>query len=151
MTAQHVLVPIDFSTYAEQALDSAIALAQKLQAHVTLLHVIQPPLGVGADMGVWPSPAFFAELEAAIMRDMEGSLARLTAAGLAGEIVVVPGVPFQEILDTAKKRQVDLIIMGTHGRTGLSHVLLGSVAEKVVRLAPCPVLIARQPTPGAVS
>ena len=151
MTVHHVLVPIDFSPYAEQALDYAIALAQKLQAHVTLLHVIQPPLGVGADMGVWPSPAFFDELEAAIMCDMEGYLARVTAAGLAGEMVVVPGVPFQEILDTAKKRQVDLIIMGTHGRTGLKHVLLGSVAEKVVRLAPCPVLIARQPTSAAVS
>ena len=82
---------------------------------------------------------------------MEGYLARVTAAGLVGEIVVGHGVPFQEILDTAKKRQVDLIIMGTHGRTGLVHVLLGSVAEKVVRLAPCPVLIARQPTPGDVS
>ena len=82
---------------------------------------------------------------------MEGYLARVTAAGLEGEIAVVHGVPFQEILDTAKKRQVALIIMGTHGRTGLTHILLGSVAEKVVRLAPCPVLIARQPTPGAVS
>jgi nucleotide-binding universal stress UspA family protein len=66
-------------------------------------------------------------------------------------MTVVHGVPFQEILDTAKARQVDLIIMGTHGRTGLSHVLSGSVTEKVVRLAPCPVLIARQPTSGAVS
>ena len=66
--------------------------------------------------------------------------------GLEGEIAVVHGVPFQEMLDTAKKQQVDLIIMGTHGRTGLQHVLMGSVAEKVVRLAPCPVLVVRQPT-----
>jgi nucleotide-binding universal stress UspA family protein len=151
MTVHHVLVPIDFSPYAEQALDAAIALAQKLQARVTLLHVIQPPLVVGADMGVWPSPAFVDDLEAAITRDMEGYLARVTAAGLAGEIAVVHGAPFQEILNTAKARQVDLIIMGTHGRTGLPHVLLGSVAEKVVRLAPCPVLVARQPAPVAVS
>jgi nucleotide-binding universal stress UspA family protein len=151
MTVHHVLVPIDFSPYAEQALDYAIALAPKLQARVTLLHVIQPPLVAGADMGVWPSPAFIEELETAITSDMEGYLARVTAAGLAGEIVVVHGVPFQEILNTAKKRQVDLIIMGTHGRTGLSHVFLGSVAEKVLRLAPCPVLVARQSTPVAVS
>ena len=149
MTAQHVLVPLDFSAYAEQALDSAIALAQKLQARVTLLHVIQPPVNVTG--GIWPSSTFLQDLEAAITRDMEGYLARVTAAGLAGEIAIVHGVPFQEILDTAKARQVDLIIMGTHGRTGLSHVLLGSVAEKVVRLAPCPVLIARQPAPVAVS
>ena len=88
MIVQHVLVPIDFSPYAEQALDYAIALAQKLQACVILLHVIQPPLVVGADMGAWPSPAFVDELEAAITRDIEGYLARVTAAGLEGEIAV---------------------------------------------------------------
>jgi nucleotide-binding universal stress UspA family protein len=151
VTVQHVLVPIDFSPYAEQAFDYAIALAQKLRARVTLLHVIQPPLVTGADMGVWPSPTFIDELEAAITRDLEGYLARVTAAGLEGEMAVVHGTPFHEILETARKRQVDLIIMGTHGRTGLPHVLLGSVAEKVARLASCPVLIARQPAPGVVS
>ena len=151
MTVHHILVPMDFSAYAEQALDYAMALGQKLQARVTLLHVIQPPLLASADMGVWPSPAFLDELEAAIAGDMEGYLARVTAAGLEGEIAVVHGVPFQQILDTAKARQVDLIILGTHGRTGLTHVLLGSVAEKVARLAPCPVLIVRHPTPGPVA
>jgi nucleotide-binding universal stress UspA family protein len=151
MTVHHVLVPLDFSTYAEQALDYAIALAQKLQARVTLLHVIQPPAVVNVEGGLWPTSTFLQDLEAAVTRDMEGYLARVTAAGLEGEMVVVHGVPFQEILDTAKARQVDLIIMGTHGRTGLTHVFLGSVAEKVVRLAPCPVLVARQPTPIAVS
>jgi len=151
MTVQHFLVPIDFSPYAEQALDSAIALAQKLQARVTLLDVIQPPAVVNVEGGIWPSSTFLEDLEAQVTRNLEAYLSRVTAAGLTGEIVVVHGVPFQEILDMAKKRQVDLIIMGTHGSTGLSHVLLGSVAEKVVRLAPCPVLIARQPTPGAGS
>jgi nucleotide-binding universal stress UspA family protein len=150
MPVHHVLVPIDFSTYAELALDYAIAVAQKLQARLTLLHVIQPPLVASAHMGVWPSLAFVAELKAAITSDMEGYLARVIAAGLEGEIVVEHGAPFQQILDTAKARQADLIILGTHGRTGLVHVLLGSVAEKVARLAPCPVLIARQPTPGAI-
>ena len=84
MTAQHFLVPIDFSSYAEQALDSAIALAQKLQARVTLLHVIQPP-GVNVAGGIWPSATFLQDLEAAVTRDMEGHLARVTAAGLEGE------------------------------------------------------------------
>ena len=101
--------------------------------------------------GVWPSSTFLQDLEATITGDLEGYLARVTAAGLTGEMVVIHGVPFQQILDTAKARQVDLIILGTHGRTGLAHVLLGSVAEKVARLAPCPVLIARQPAPGAVA
>ena len=151
MAVHHFLVPIDFSPYAEHALDYAIALAKQLQARVTLLHVIQPPLVAGADMGAWPSAAFLEELEAAVTADLEGYLERVTAAELVGEIVVVHGAPFQEIIDTAKARQVDLIVMGTHGRTGLPHVLLGSVAERVVRLAPCPVLVARQPAPVAVS
>ena len=77
---------------------------------------------------------------------MQAYVQRVTAAGLVGDMVVVHGVPFQEIVETAKSQQVDLIVMGTHGRTGLHHVLLGSVAEKVVHLAPCPVLVVRQPT-----
>ena len=151
MTVQHFLIPLDFSTPAEQALDYAIALAQKLQARLTLLHVIQPPPVVNVDMGIWPSSTFLQDLEAEITHDMEAYLARVTAAGLEGERVMVHGVPFHEIIETAKARQVDLIVIGTHGRTGLLYVLLGSVAEKGVRLAPCPVLVARQPVPVAVS
>jgi nucleotide-binding universal stress UspA family protein len=89
---------------------------------------------------------FTQNLEAEVTHSMQAYLERVTAGGLEGEIAVVHGIPFQEILDTAKKQQVDLIIMGTHGRTGLQHVLMGSVAEKVVRLAPCPVLVVRQST-----
>ena len=71
---------------------------------------------------------------------------RLRDAGVPGETMIVHGVPFQTIIDTAKEQGVDLIIMGTHGRTGLTHVLMGSVAENVVRLAPCPVLVTRGTT-----
>ena len=151
MATQHFLVPLDFSEQANQALDYAINLASKLDARLTLLHVIQSvPLG-GADMGVTLPYAYLQDLEAEIMQSMESYLARVTAAGLEGATVVIHGVPFHEILETAKTQLVDLIIMGTHGRTGLQHVLLGSVAEKVVRLAPCPVLVARQPTIVPVS
>ena len=151
MATQHFLVPLDFSEQANQALDYAINLAGKLDARLTLLHVIQSvPLG-GADMGVTLPYAYLQDLEAEIMQSMESYRARVTAAGLEGATVVVHGVPFHEILETAKTQLVDLIIMGTHGRTGLQHVLLGSVAEKVVRLAPCPVLVARQPTIVPVS
>jgi nucleotide-binding universal stress UspA family protein len=75
---------------------------------------------------------------------------RITAAGLQCDFTIVHGVPFQVIIDTAHAAHVDLIIMGTHGRTGLPHVLVGSVAERVVRLAPCPVPVMRVPvdTPG---
>jgi nucleotide-binding universal stress UspA family protein len=146
MTAQRFLVPVDFSENANQAVECAITLASKLEARVTLLHVIQPlPLGSG-DMGMTVPYTYIQELEAYITSRMQAYLERVTAAGLEGEIAVVHGVPFQEILETAKVQQVDLIIMGTQGRTGLQHVLMGSVAEKVVRLAPCPVLVVRQPT-----
>lgn len=151
MGTQRFLVPLDFSEYANQALDYAINLANKLGARLTLLHVIQSlPLG-GVDMGVTLPYTYIQDLEAEIMDNMNNCLERVTAAGLEGDIVVVHGVPFHEIIETARTQRVALIIMGTHGRTGLQHVLLGSVAEKVVRLAPCPVLVARQPSIVAVA
>jgi nucleotide-binding universal stress UspA family protein len=149
MTAQRFLVPIDFSEDANQALEYAIGLASKLGARVTLLHVIQPPPWGGADMDVtlpYAYSLFIQNLEAEVAHRMQACLERVTAGGLEGEVTVVRGVPFREILETAKMQQVDLIIMGTQGRTGLQHVLMGSVAEKVVRLAPCSVLVVRQPT-----
>ena len=151
MATQRFLVPIDLSEYANQALDYAVNLAGKLDARLMLLHVIQSIPWGGVDMGVTLPYTYAQDLEAEIMQSMESALTRVTAAGLEGEIVVVHGIPFHEIIETAKTRQVDLIIMGTHGRTSLQYVLLGSVAEKVVRLAPCPVLVARQPTIVPVS
>jgi nucleotide-binding universal stress UspA family protein len=143
MPTPHFLVPTDFSAFADQALDYAIRLARTLNARLTLLHVMQPVPMAGVDMGVALPETYLQELEEAVQGSMEDALARVTAAGLTGERVVLYGVPFQEIVETAKARQVDIIVMGTHGRTGLMHVLLGSVAEKVVRLAPCSVLVVR--------
>ena len=154
MTAQHFLVPVDFSEYANQALEYAIGLASKLGARLTLLHVMQSPPWGGVDMDVtipYAYSQYIQVLEAESTHSMQSCLERVTAAGVEGEVVVVHGVPFHEIIETAKMQQVDLIVMGTHGRTGLQHVLLGSVAEKVARLAPCPVLIVRQPTVVPVS
>ncbi len=140
MTAQHFLVPTDFSADADYALEYAMTLASKLQAKLTLLHVIEP-LAVGS---VESMPyLFMQDLEDKITQAMAPYHARVTAAGLACDYSIVHGVPFQIIIETARTAHVDLIIMGTHGRTGLRHVLLGSVAERVVRLAPCPVLVVR--------
>jgi universal stress protein A len=143
VATQHFLVPIDFSEYAEQALEYAIALADKLQARLTLLHVIHDlPIGAG-DMASALPYEYMQEIEAGVQQSMEELLDRARDAGLEGDVVIVHGVPFQAILDAAEDRNVDLIIMGTHGRTGLPHALMGSVAEKVVRLASCPVLVTR--------
>ena len=73
---------------------------------------------------------------------------RVTQTGLGCDATVVLGVPFQVIIEMARTAQVDLLIMGTHGRTGLPHVRIGSVAERVVRLAPCPVLVVRTLAPA---
>lgn len=143
METLHYLVPLDFSEHAEKALQYAIELAQKLPARLTLLHVIHSmPLGV-TEMGASLPYAYLQEMEADIAQAMDAYLQRVQAAKLQGEVTVVHGVPFQEIVEHAKAGKVDLIIMGTHGRTGLQHALLGSVAEKVVRLAPCSVLVTR--------
>jgi len=75
---------------------------------------------------------------------------RATQAGLPCDIAVDMGTPYQVIIDTARTKHVDLIVMGTHGRTGLRHVFLGSVAERVVQLAPCSVLVVRAPSPPPV-
>jgi nucleotide-binding universal stress UspA family protein len=154
MTAQRFLVPVDFSEYANQALEYAIGLASKFGARLTLLHVMQSPPWGGVDMDVTLPYAYIQciqDLEAEIANSMQAYLERVTAAGLEGEVAVIHGVPFHEIIETAKTRQVDLIVMGTHGHTGLQYMLLGSVAEKVVHLAPCPVLVVRQPTVVPVS
>jgi nucleotide-binding universal stress UspA family protein len=143
MTIQHILVPIDFSGYAEQALEYAIGLARKLSARLTLLHVVNMmPLGV-VDGTALPY-SYIQELEAEVQRGMETYRQRVQDAGLEGTVLVESGTPFQCIVDTARDQHVDLIVMGTHGRTGLAHVFLGSVAEKVIRLAPCPVLVTRE-------
>jgi nucleotide-binding universal stress UspA family protein len=164
VTIHHILVPIDFSAYADQALAYAMALARELQARLTLLHVVATtplgvvegatgaplapkttPLGLVEGVAKFP-PSYWQELETGIEQRMEESLKPIHDVGLQGETVIVYGVPFQAIVDTAKEQGVDLIIMGTHGRTGLTHVLMGSVAENVVRLAPCPVLVTRGST-----
>lgn len=143
METQHYLVPLDFSEHADKAFQYAIELAQKVPAHLTLLHVIHTmPLGV-TEIGASLPYAYLQEMEAGIAQAMDAYLQRVRAAKLRGAVKTVHGVPFQEIVECAKTDKVDLIIMGTHGRTGLQHALLGSVAEKVVRLAPCSVLVTR--------
>ena len=143
MMAKHILVPTDFSDYANYAVDYALELATTLQARLTFAHIIHlTPLVMG-DLGSLGISPYLVEIETDAQQRMQALLDRVQKAGLQGETIVVHGIPFQVIIETAESRDVDLIVMGTHGRTGLTHVLMGSVAEKVVRLAPCPVLVTR--------
>lgn len=142
---RRVLVPIDFSDSARAILAYAVDLARDRGAEVTLLHVVAVPVApFDPAYGVSAGPKVLQEMQAAA----EKGLATLAAEAKAPEGVklrtrVVSGAPFREIVHEAREGGFDLVVIGTHGRTGLRHVFLGSVAENVVRLAPCPVLTLR--------
>ncbi len=147
MKKSHILVPTDFSEHANRALDDAIELAQALGARLTLLHVIQlTPMNMGS-LFAYSLEGYLSAMEVEAQSHMRGLLDRLHQHGLQGEMMIVQGIPFQIIVDIAESHGADLIVMGTHGRSGFQHALIGSVAENVVRLAPCPVLVARGATP----
>jgi len=142
-----ILVPTDFSPPSGNALRYAAAFADKFGADLVLLHVVQDlALLLPEAVSVAPPIAPPVEQTAAAAR---AALDRLVAEYGLGRLTVHPevreGAPFQEILAAARERDIDLIVMGTHGHGGLAHVLLGSVAEKVVRKAPCPVLTVHHP------
>jgi universal stress protein A len=130
------LVPTDFSAEADWALQYAIALGTVLGAHLIILHVRD-------DSDLNPL-AHSAQAEAETRQALERLLKPVQSAGLTGEAVLVHGVPWDEICHLARERQVQMIVMGTRGLTGLPHLLIGSVAENVVRHAACPVLVARK-------
>ncbi len=142
-----ILVPTDFSKFSQIALTYAAALAEKFDAELFLLHVVQDLAVFIPDMiTVAPPPAPTVEQ---MTRAVHGAFDRLIKENHLERFKthrdVREGTPFYEIVRYAKEMAVDLIIMGTHGHSGLAHMLLGSVTEKVVRKAPCPVLTIRHP------
>ncbi len=142
-----ILCPVDHSECSYLALKYAISLALKDESKLYLMHVIDSRL---YDTEIYKfSPYKPNEIDKSqIHTDLMKSLPEGTTDVLEVETIVVRGVPFHEITKAAKEIGADLIVIGTHGRTGLSHVMMGSVAEKVVRKAPCPVLTVRTPLPA---
>jgi len=139
---QLILTPIDFGQASDHALDMAMQFGKVLEARLTLIHVVQTPSIVGFDSGMGVSQ-YIDEVTSQARQSLAQYAQRVQASGLACEAVTEIGSPFQLIVDYAATQQVDMIVMGTHGHTGLQHMLLGSVAERVVRLATCPVLVTR--------
>jgi universal stress protein A len=138
-----ILVPLDFSSFSRQALASAIPLAQKFGAKLVLVHVYQP---VAYPDAFAMSPAY-AALDARLheeLKDTFGPLAQGQNALLSVETIVRIGRSCEEIVNAAKSVNADIIVIATHGHTGLKHVLLGSTTELVVRHADCPVLVVRE-------
>jgi nucleotide-binding universal stress UspA family protein len=140
---KNILVPIDFSTDSTAALDYAVSLAAKLDARIHLLNVMGAQL-IGTEYGI---PLTSAMMEDSILRGQD-RLDQLVAAraGQAafGGAILETGDARSQIEQVAQRIGADLIVMGTHGRRGISRMLLGSVAEAVARIAPCPVLFVRE-------
>jgi nucleotide-binding universal stress UspA family protein len=144
---QTFLVPHDFSEDADAALEAALELARRLGAEIHLLHAYQQPIDVLSPYGVAIPPNIGPELRAAGLARLQQIAAR--ASGVRIEAHVVEGPPAVVIAEQARAIGADLVVMGTRGRTGLRHLLLGSVAERTVRTAPCPVLTVKAPEPAA--
>jgi nucleotide-binding universal stress UspA family protein len=141
-----ILVPVDFSPHAESAFRYAATLARRLDARLGLLHVVEDPFVTGAwsaEIYLPNVPELLQNLVVSAQRELAVLAASDTVKGLGVETVVITGRPAHTIVEHAHKGGFDLIVMGTHGRTGLSHVVMGSVAERVLRRAPCPVLTLR--------
>lgn len=149
LNLKRILFPTDFSSFAREGEHYACALARQFTAELHLLNVIEelPPVAPvpGAPLlfmgGIDPGN-LRQEAEQALQAFPDATWGK----GLPVVRAVRVGSPFVEIIRYAREQDIDLIVLGTHGRTGLSHVLLGSVAERVVRKAPCPVLTVRPKT-----
>ena len=147
MDITRILFATDFSKSSSHALDYAILMAKKFSSQI---HVVQPAPPLVADLACTSADLLSGSF--AFMRHSQEHLAALgEEIGLAGIKVTVhcrEGLPYDEIMAMAQEQMVDLIVLGTHGLTGLSHVLLGSVAEQIVRNATSPVLTVRHPDFG---
>ena len=143
-----ILFPTDFSEYSNHALKYAMALAESFKAKLLVLHVCEHPIaGSGIEAYHFAVPEYVIDLEQRERKALDGLIAELREKhlGLDVEPVFIVGKAYHEIVKTAKESQADVITMATHGSRGLSHLVFGSTAEKVVRLAPCPVLTVKHP------
>ena len=138
MEIHRILVPIDFSQYSERAYQQALSFAKQENAQILLLHVL-----LSSDLAFGDTPFSMREqLEKELQIDAEQRLKSMVKGQvIPQETLAVWGNPPLEICRIAKERDINLIVMGTHGRTGLTHMFIGSVAERVMRHAPCSVLI----------
>ena len=135
-----ILVPIDFSPNAESVLGWAAHLAEEHECPLVLLHAYHLPVDFQQLEGAYLPPDFWTQVKTDAATNLERHAEQLRAKGLRVETVLREGYPASVIEEEARDRNVDLIVIGTRGHTGLKHLLLGSVAERVVQKAPCAVL-----------
>lgn len=142
-----LLVAVDFSDHSRVALDWALDLARDLGAKVHVIHAYAIPTTAAMSYGVALPEGLWERVREAADQRLAEVLERVRGAGLAGESHLVESSPADAISDTAQSIGADLIVMGTRGLSGLKHVLLGSVAERTLRIAPCPVLTVKTENP----
>jgi nucleotide-binding universal stress UspA family protein len=142
-----ILVPVDFSPHAERALETAVELAKVFGAKVHLLHCYQINLGGISPYGLAIPENFDRDVRTAAQRKLDEWAEKVKAGGIEVDCLVSPMFPGMTIPSTAEEIGADLIVMGTRGLTGLKHVLLGSVAERTIRVAACPVLTVKVAEP----
>jgi nucleotide-binding universal stress UspA family protein len=146
VTLERILVPVDFSDCSLDALAYAAVVAQQAKASVMLLHVLEPvSYGLDFDLGHFRSREDVRESWTKRLEELASSYRR---PQMPVEFRLRGGFPADSILDSAQTLSCDLIVMGTHGRRGISHTISGSVAEAVLRKARCPVIAVRSPKSG---
>jgi len=144
-----VLVPIDFSDYSKSSLRYAVNFAKQFNAEIYLIYVVEPVIyPPDFSMGQIAIPSVSAEWDERAKVELENLAKTEIPEGIKVKTILKNGKPFLEIIDTASEEDIDLIIIATHGHSGVEHILFGSTAEKVVRKAPCPVLTLREPVKG---
>lgn len=135
-----ILVPLDFSEHSKKALQTAIALAKGVGAEIHLLHVLHYPVQIAVPGQIAIPQDLWTEIRDAAARKLEKAAKTVQEDGVSCETHLSEGPSAHSVVELAEKIDADLIVMGTRGLSGLKHVMLGSVAERTVRLAHCPVM-----------
>jgi nucleotide-binding universal stress UspA family protein len=144
-----ILVPIDFSDYSKSALKYAVNFCKNCQAEMFLIYVVEPVIyPPDFSMGQIAIPSVNAEWDERARQELDKLAKEQIPSSVPVKTIIKTGKPFIEIIETAGELDIDLIIIATHGRSGVEQILFGSTAEKVVRKAPCPVLTLREPIKG---
>jgi nucleotide-binding universal stress UspA family protein len=145
---ERILVPLDFSEHAAPVLEWAAHLAEEHGSRLILLHAYHLPVEFQQLEGAYLPPDFWANVKSEAEQSLARYVEELAGRGLQIDTVVCEGYAATAIVEAAASRSVDLIVIGTHGLSGLKHLLLGSIAERVVQKAPCPVLTVKAPAPS---
>lgn len=141
ISIQRILCPVDFSEATPFAISPAVSLATEYDADFIVLHVLNFPYPHVGNLGpAFDLTAYYDQMEEEALRRLQELVDEETREYVSPQALVRRGTPYQEIVRVARDEEVDLVVLPTHGRTGVDRLLFGSVAEKVVRLAPCPVL-----------